>query len=127
MTAPEGSRSLPLLSLRNLVLFPGAVMPVVFADATPPTLLGHTHRHRNRRQDYAVLRQTDAQDQGPALSAGVVAEDRQSYSTGFHQTLRYLSDTVVSRRSASGEAFGSRLDRHERAGTRRPGMEKVHR
>ena len=25
---PEGSRSLPLLSLRNLVLFPGAVMPV---------------------------------------------------------------------------------------------------
>jgi ATP-dependent Lon protease len=28
MTAPEGSRSLPLLSLRNLVLFPGAVMPV---------------------------------------------------------------------------------------------------
>jgi len=26
--APEGSRSLPLLSLRNLVLFPGAVMPV---------------------------------------------------------------------------------------------------
>ena len=28
MTPPEGSRSLPLLSLRNLVLFPGAVMPV---------------------------------------------------------------------------------------------------
>ena len=28
MTVPEGSRSLPLLSLRNLVLFPGAVMPV---------------------------------------------------------------------------------------------------
>jgi ATP-dependent Lon protease len=28
MTALEGSRSLPLLSLRNLVLFPGAVMPV---------------------------------------------------------------------------------------------------
>jgi ATP-dependent Lon protease len=28
MTPPEGSRFLPLLSLRNLVLFPGAVMPV---------------------------------------------------------------------------------------------------
>jgi ATP-dependent Lon protease len=28
MTPSEGSRSLPLLSLRNLVLFPGAVMPV---------------------------------------------------------------------------------------------------
>jgi ATP-dependent Lon protease len=28
MMPPEGSRSLPLLSLRNLVLFPGAVMPV---------------------------------------------------------------------------------------------------
>jgi ATP-dependent Lon protease len=28
MTTAEGSKSLPLLSLRNLVLFPGAVMPV---------------------------------------------------------------------------------------------------
>jgi ATP-dependent Lon protease len=28
MTSPEASKSLPLLSLRNLVLFPGAVMPV---------------------------------------------------------------------------------------------------
>ena len=28
MTSPENSKALPLLSLRNLVLFPGAVMPV---------------------------------------------------------------------------------------------------